>query len=83
LGLEAGVAVGIGVALRSASKFGLKLLFLAATGLLVVTLLEASAQLSVDPGPNLQADYGALIGSAAAALLWIGLALGPHLRTKR
>lgn len=83
LGLGAGVALGIGIALRSAGKFGIKLLFLLATGLLVVTLLEASAHLSVNPGPNLHADYGALIGSAAAALLWIGLALGPYLRIKR
>jgi hypothetical protein len=59
------------------------LLSLVATGLLVVTLLEASAHLTVDPGPNLQADYGAVIGSGAAVLLWVTLAVGPHLRVRR
>jgi len=53
------------------------------TGLLVITLLEASAHLPVNPGPNLHADYGALIGSAVAVLSWIGLALGTYLNTKR
>ena len=51
------------------------LVFLAATALVVVTLLEASAQLSVNPGPNLHADYGAWIGSAAAVLAWMGIAV--------
>ena len=59
----------------------MKLLLLVATGLLVVTLLEASARLSVNPGPNLHADYGALIGGAATALSWIGLVLGTYLNT--
>ncbi len=61
----------------------MKPLLLVATGLLVVTLLEASAHLSVNPGPNLHAAYGALIGSAAAALSWICLALGTYLKTQR
>ena len=59
----------------------MKLLLLVATGLLVVTLLEASARLWVNPGPNLHADYGALIGGAATALSWIGLVLGTYLNT--
>jgi len=83
LGLDAALAVGIGAALWSASKLGMHLLSLVATGLLVVTLLEASAHLTVDPGPNLQADYGAVIGSGAAVLLWVTLAVGPHLSVRR
>jgi hypothetical protein len=82
-GLSAGVTVGIAVVLRSAAKFGMILLFLAATGLLVVTLLEATANLSIDPGPNLHGDYGAIIGAWAAILLWIDLALGTHLKIRR
>ena len=58
-------------------------LFALATCLLVATLLEASAHMSVDPGPNLQADYGALIGTGTAVLLWIGLALALFLKPKK
>ena len=83
LGLSGGLAVGIAVVLRSAGKFGMILLLMAATGLVVVTLMEASASLSVDPGPNLHADYGAIIGACIAVALWIGLALGPHLKFSR
>jgi hypothetical protein len=82
-GLSAGVAVGIAVVLRSAAKSGMNLLLLAATALLVVTVLEATANLSVDPEPNLHADYGAIVGVWAAVLLWIGLALGTHLKIRR
>jgi len=83
LGASAGVAVGIPVAFRSAGKFGMTLLLLAASGLLVVTLLEASANLSVNPGPNLHADYGAIVGACAAVFLWITLALGRHAKIRR
>lgn len=83
LGLGVALTVGIAMTLRSPSKIAMNLLLLVASGLLVVTLLEASAHLSVNPGPNLQAGYGALIGSAAAALLWITLALGAYPKSKR
>jgi hypothetical protein len=46
-------------------------------------VLEATANLSVDPEPNLHADYGAIVGVWAAVLLWIGLALGTHLKIRR
>ena len=83
LGLSACVAVGIAVVLRSAGRFGMTVLLLAATVLLVVTLLEASATLSVNPGPNLHSDYGAIMGASAAVLLWISLAVGLHLELRR
>jgi len=82
-GLSAGVAVGIAVVLRSAGKLGMILLLLASTGLLVVILLEATANLSVDPGPSLHADYGAIVGAWAAALLWVSLAFGLHLKIRQ
>lgn len=50
--------------------------------LVVVTLLEATAQLSVDPGPNLNAAYGAWIGSTAAVLAWCGIAVATYLGRK-
>ncbi len=81
--LAVGVAIGAAIATWSASKVARRLLLLAATVLLVVTFLEAPARQSVNPGPNLHADYGATIGTCAAVLLWIGLALGPHLKIKR
>jgi hypothetical protein len=58
------------------------LVFAGATGLLAVALLEAMAHLSVDPGPNLQADFGAIIGSGAALLARAGLALSTYLVVK-
>ncbi len=75
LALAAVVAVSIGLAIASARNAWTGLVLLAATALVVVTLLEASAQLSVNPGPNLHADYGAWIGSAAAVLAWMGIAV--------
>lgn len=45
-----------------------------ATVLAAVTALEATAHLTVNPGPNLHADYGAWIGVAAAVVAWIGIA---------
>ncbi len=78
LALAAVVAVSIGLVISSARNAGnawTGLVFLAATALVVVTLLEASAQLSVNPGPNLHADYGAYVGSAAAVLAWVGMAV--------
>lgn len=82
LGLALGVAVGTGVALRCKSMLVMMPLVALATCLLVVTLLEASAHLSVDPGPDLQADYGALLGTGTAVVLWIGLALALFLGPK-
>ena len=82
-GLSVGVAVGIAVVLRSVGRLGMILLLLAATGLLIVILLEATANLSVDPGPNLHADYGAVVGVWAAVLLWISLAFGLHVKIRQ
>ncbi len=75
LALAAVVAVSIGLVILSGRTAWTGLVFLAATALAVVTLLEASAQLSVNPGPNLHADYGAWLGSAAAVLAWIGISV--------
>ena len=54
-------------------KARMSLLLLVATSLVVVTLLEAFAHLAVNPGPNLHADYGAWVGSAAAVLAWVNI----------
>lgn len=83
LAMAAVVAVSIGLVIPSARNARTGLVLLAATALVVVTLLEASAQLSVNPGPNLHADYGALIGSAAAVLAWIGIAVATALHLRR
>jgi hypothetical protein len=55
---------------------------LVATSLVVATLLEATAHLSVDPGPKLDADYGAWIRSVVAVLAWIGSAVATCLARK-
>lgn len=83
LALAAVVAISIGLVIPSARNTWTGLVFLAATAMVVVTLLEATAQLSVNPGPELHADYGAWIGSAAAVLAWIGIAVVTGLSLRR
>lgn len=57
--------------------------FVLATVLVVVTVSEAAAHLSVNPGPNLGADYGAWIGVAAVVLAWCSAAVAVALRHSR
>jgi hypothetical protein len=47
--------------------------------LLVVTLLEATATLIVDPGPPIHADYGAVVGSVASVFASITVAVATYL----
>jgi len=61
----------------------LVVLLVLATVLVVATKMEASAKLSVDPGPNLHAAYGAWIGSAAAVIAWCGIAIGLYVGCKQ
>lgn len=82
LGLAAFVAIGIGLAIHSPRSPGTTLALAFATALVVTTLLEASAGLSVNPGPNLHADYGAWIGATAAVLAWGGLVVARYLANR-
>src|ERR1700728_542490 len=79
LALGAVVAISLGIAIPTPGKARLSLLLVVATGLVCATLLEAIADLSVDPGPNLHADYGAWIGGAAAVLAWFGIAVATYI----
>ena len=79
VGLAAFVAIGIGLAISEPRKGRTTLVLLFTTALTVTTLLEASAELSVNPGPNLHADYGAWIGGTSAVLAWSGLAVATYL----
>jgi hypothetical protein len=81
--LAAVVAVSIGMVIPAARNARTGLVLVAATAMVVVTLLEASAQLSVNPGPELHADYGAWIGCAAAVLAWISTAAATFLGSRR
>ncbi len=78
LALSAAVAIAIGVVIPSIRKSRMILLLCVATALVVTTLLESTSDLSVDPGPNLSAYYGAWIGDTAAVLAWICIAIATH-----
>jgi hypothetical protein len=75
LALAAALAIGIGVVIPSPRKGRTTIALLFITALAVTTLLKTSAELSVNPGPNLHADYGAWFGGTAAVVAWIGLAV--------
>lgn len=80
LGLVAAAVTGVAVWSLNTRRLWSAL---SLTTALVVTVLEASANLAVDPGPNLHADYGAWIGSAAAVLGWAGIGLAIVVAPKR
>ncbi len=79
LALCTATVFAVGIAIATPGKVRVLLLLLVGSSLVVVTLLEAGAHLSIDPGPNLTADYGAWFGSVAAALAWIGTAVATFL----
>jgi hypothetical protein len=60
----------------------LVVLLMLATALVVVTLLEATAQPPAELGLDVHAVYGAWIGSAAAVLAWCGIAVATCLGRK-
>lgn len=63
------IAAGLTIRTRRLALFGL--LPVLATALVVMTVLETAAHPSVDPGPLLQADFGAWIGDALAVCVLI------------
>jgi hypothetical protein len=82
LALGAAAAIAIGVAISTPRKVPMSLLLLVASSLLVATLLEGFAHLAVNPGPNLHADYGTWVGSVAAVLAWVDIAVAAVLARK-
>lgn len=73
LGAAFAAATGLTIRTRRRALFGL--LPPLATALAVMTALEASAHLLVDPGPPLQADFGAWLGEALAVLSMVAAAI--------
>ena len=73
LGAALAAVTAITIWTRHKVLFGL--LPLLATALVVMTVLEASAHLSVDPGPLLQADFGAWLGEGLAVFVLITAAV--------
>lgn len=79
LALGAVTAIAICMALLTPRKALIVLALLVATSLVVAAFLEARASLSVNPGPNLHADYGAWIGTAVAVLALTCIAVSTYL----
>jgi hypothetical protein len=79
LALGAAAVIAAGIALVAPKRAPRVVLLVLASALVVATLLELNAHLSVNPGPNLHADYGAWVGGAAAVLAWIGVAVVTYL----
>ncbi|MDA8311082.1 MAG: hypothetical protein M0Z46_10825 [Actinomycetota bacterium] len=69
--LGAALAVATGLTIRTRRKVLFGFLPACATALVVTTLLETSAHLSVNPGPPLQPDFGARFGDGLAVLVLI------------
>jgi hypothetical protein len=78
LALASASAIGIGVVISSVQKSRTTVAMLLASALAVTTLLETSAELSVNPGPRLHAEFGAWIGGTAAVVAWIALAVATY-----
>jgi hypothetical protein len=78
LALAAALAIGIGLVIPSPRKGRTTVALLFTTALAVTTLLETSAELSVNPGPHLHADFGAWIGGTGAVVACIGLAVATY-----
>lgn len=75
LALGAALAAATGTTIRTRRKILFGLLPVFAAALMVMTILETSAHLSVSPGPALQADFGAWIGGGLAVLVLISAAV--------
>jgi len=71
LALGAALATATGLTIRTHRKVLFGLLPVLATALVVMTVLETSAHLGVNPGPLLQADFGAWFGVSLAALVLV------------
>ena len=69
LALGAALAVATGITIRTRRKILFGLLPVFAAALALMTILETSARLSVNPGPLLQSDFGAWIGGGLAVLV--------------
>lgn len=80
LALDLATALTLVIGLIWPRLIGQVALLVLATTLVIVTVSEASAHLSVDPGPNLGADYGAWIGVAMIVLAWCCIAVAMALR---
>jgi len=65
------LATATGLTIRTHRKVLFGLLPVLATALVVMTVLETSAHLGVNPGPLLQADFGAWFGVSLAALVLV------------
>lgn len=76
LALCAVLAVDLGLIVRTRRIALLVTLPLLAAVLVVMTFLEASAHLSVNPGPSLHADFGAWIGDCLSVCILICTAVG-------
>lgn len=75
LALGAALAAATGITIRTRRKILFGLLPVFAAALVVVTILETAAHLSVNPGPPIQADFGAWIGEGLAVLVLITAAV--------
>lgn len=79
LGIGAVLAIALCVVIRSPGKGKVILLLVIGTLLLIDTLLEVFARPSVNPGPSLQADWGALVGTIGASVSWVAIATAMYL----
>jgi hypothetical protein len=76
LALSVATTVVLGFTIRSPRRLRVGVLVVLATALVVVVALEDSAHLPMGDGPNLDAYYGAWIGTTFAAFAWILVAIG-------
>ena len=76
LALSVTTAVVVGFTIRSPRNVRVGVLLVLATALVVVVVLEDAARTRVGDGPNLDAYYGAWIGTTLGAFAWIWVAIG-------